>query len=82
MEARPPSRVRRPAEFERFWAVCEANGAVLASATDRWAVVYSGGVVAPLVWSHQLAHGPKTQSCADAVVIYVMVKVVVAEVRS
>ncbi len=26
--------VRRPAEFERFWAVCEANGAILASATE------------------------------------------------
>jgi site-specific DNA recombinase len=26
--------VRRPAEFERFWAICEAGGAILASATE------------------------------------------------
>lgn len=26
--------VRRPAEFERFWTVCEGRGAVLASATE------------------------------------------------
>ena len=36
--------VRRPAEFERFWSVCEARRAVLASATEPLDTSYELGL--------------------------------------